>query len=61
MVKHVNEASMHREELRDRPGNLPTPFMIALAEVAAESTPNTAVTNILGGVMMLNQTLFGMP
>lgn len=42
---------MHREELRDRPGNLPTPFMIALAEVAAENIPTTALTNILGRVM----------
>jgi hypothetical protein len=43
---------MYREELRDRPGNLPTPFIIALAEVAAESIPTRAATNILGRVMM---------
>jgi hypothetical protein len=49
-IKHVIKALF--EDLRDRPGSLPTPFVIALAEVAAESIPTTAAVNVLDSVIM---------
>lgn len=41
------------EQLRDIPGNLPTPFIIALVDVAVESIAIAAVTNVLEGIIMV--------